>query len=217
MSYSTKRTSAWLALGTIADAISPFGIHLPEEKLAMIQEYVSMLLHWNQSINLTAIDNPVEIVARHFGESLFAANFLHLESSRLADVGAGAGFPGLPMKIAFPSSEVVLFESDARKCAFLREVVQRLEISGVDVRHERYEEFPTEGGKFDFICARAIGGYPAFLKWARRLVSARGRVVLWLGTEDSIRIGRRKDFVWDPPVVIPESKRRVILVGRATL
>ena len=214
MSIDTKRPDPPLSPETIAARLAPFGIGLSQAQLITIKNYVELLLLWNQSINLTAIEDSLEIVSRHFGESLFAATFIDIGGSRLADVGTGAGFPGLPLKISFPSAEITLFESNSRKCAFLREVAQRLCFTNVDIRRQRYDEFESTGAAFDFVCARALGDYSAFLRWARRVITPGGRVVLWLGTDESIRLGRRKEFIWDAPVAIPESRRRVILVGR---
>jgi len=214
MSTDRKRRDLPLSLETIATLLAPFRIQLSEAQLSSIRDYVELLLLWNQSVNLTAIEDPVEIVSRHFGESLFAASFLDFGGSRLADVGTGAGFPGLPLKITCPSAELTLFESNSRKCAFLKEIAQRLCLAGVEIRHQRYGEFENRSRDFDFVFARALGDYPAFLRWARRVMGPGGRMVLWLGTDESIRLGRRKEFVWDTPVAIPESRRRVILVGR---
>jgi 16S rRNA (guanine527-N7)-methyltransferase len=201
---------------TIAAALAPFHAGLTAQQIQAIQDYLSVLLQWNQSINLTAIEDPIEILARHFGESLFAASFLRIGAGRLADVGTGPGFPGLPLKIVSPGMELALFESNSKKCAFLTEVVQRLGLSRVKVMRQRYQEFRpgVSDQGFDFVCSRALGDYPVFLPWARRVLKPGGSVVLWLGTEESIRISRRQGFSWDAPVPIPESRRRVILVGR---
>lgn len=202
-------------IATIAAALAPFRANLSEGQLGAIQEYVSVLLEWNRSINLTAIEDPAEILCRHFGESLFGASVLKIGKSRLADVGTGAGFPGLPMKIAVPDMELTLWESNAKKRAFLTEVSQRLGLSGVTVARGRYEEFQADGRWFDFVCARALGNYQVFLPWARSVLKPGGLVALWLGTDESIRLGRRREVSWDPPIPIPESRRRVILVGRS--
>jgi 16S rRNA (guanine527-N7)-methyltransferase len=204
-----------ISLDAIASALAPFFSGLSAEQLHSIQDYLNLLLQWNRSMSLTAIEDPLEILSRHFGESLFAASLLKIGSSRLADVGTGPGFPGLPLKIAFPEMELFLFESNSKKCAFLTEIVQRLRLDAVKVVKQRYEEFRPDDVRFDFVCARALGDYSAFLPWARNVLRPGGSIVLWLGTDESIRLGRHSDFVWDPPVSIPESRRRVILVGRA--
>lgn len=206
---------SWIPLETIAATLAPFRADLSGEQLAAIQEYVSLLLRWNQSMNLTAIEDSVEILCRHFGESLFGASILKVGKSRLADVGTGAGFPGLPIKIACPEMELALFESNSKKRAFLTEISQRLRLSAVTVRRERYEEFRSDGRGFDFVCARALGDHEVFLPWARDVLKPGGLLALWLGTDESIRLGRRREFAWDTPVPIPESRRRVILVGRS--
>jgi 16S rRNA (guanine527-N7)-methyltransferase len=216
MSNRSHHSADPVPLETIAATLAPFRVPLAQEQLRHFQEYLALLLQWNKSINLTALEDPVEILSRHFGESIFAASFLKLGESRLADVGTGAGFPGLPLKIASPGLQLVLFESNSKKRAFLTAAVQRLELADVRIVRGRYEEFDAASDRFDFVCARALGDYPIFLPWSARSLKPGGQVVLWLGTEDSIRISRRKEFFWDVPIPIPESRRRVIMVGRSS-
>ena len=203
-----------ISLEELAAALAPFRVELSGEQLLAIQEYVSLLLQWNRSISLTAIDDPIEIVNRHFGESFFGASMLKIGKSRLADVGSGAGFPGLVMKIADREMNLTLFESNSKKCAFLTEISQRLGFSGVSIVRGRYEEYRVDGARFDFVCSRALGNYRELLPWARSVLKRDGRLALWVGTDESIRLERRPDFEWDAPIPIPESRRRVILVGR---
>jgi len=203
-----------VSLETIAAVLAPFRCNLSVGQLGAVQEYLRLLLQWNKSISLTAIEDPVEILSRHFGESLYALSLFNLGESRLADVGTGAGFPGLPLRIACPSMKLTLFESNLKKCAFLTEVAHRLDLAGIEVQRQRYEQFGGGGEGFDFVCARALGDYQILLPWSSRVLKPRGRVLLWLGTEESIRLSRRKEFVWEVPAPIPESRRRVILSGR---
>jgi 16S rRNA (guanine527-N7)-methyltransferase len=205
-----------LSLEEIARALSPFatGIVLPGDALAKIRSYVELLAAWNRSVSLTAIDDKVEIVARHFGESIFAGSAVPIRDGRLADVGTGAGFPGLPLKIVSPGLSVVLLEPNLKKCAFLNEVKRELALSDVEVSRSRYEEYRSGGASFDFVCSRALGDYRRLLRWARTVLARDGQVVLWLGEEDSILIGRTRGWSWDLPIRIPESSRRVIQVGR---
>ena len=211
---SRERCRREVSLETIASVLRPFRAELSQEQLGAIQTYLFLLIEWNRSISLTAIEDPIEILSRHFGESIFAASFFAAGESRLADVGTGPGFPGLPLKIVCPDMELTLFESNSKKCGFLREVVQHLGLSGVQVVKMRYQDFKLGGRQFDLVCARALGDYHILLPWARDLLAQGGMIVLWVGTEESIRIGHRKEFLWEAPVPIPESKRRVLLIGK---
>jgi 16S rRNA (guanine527-N7)-methyltransferase len=174
---------------------------------------VELLKKWNQSVPLTSIEDNAEIVARHFGESVFAGSVLSMNRGRLADVGTGAGFPGLALKIVFPELHVTLVEPNIKKCAFLREVHTALGLPGVDVVRSRYEDLSMDPKSFDFVCARALGGYKRLLQWSKNALKSGGLVILWLGTEDSNILARTKGWTWKLPVRIPESRHRVLLIG----
>ena len=204
-----------LSLEQIALALSPFtaGVDISSAAMGKIRTYIELLTAWNQSISLTAIEDKLEIAARHFGESIFAISAVPIRSGRLADVGSGAGFPGLPLKIVSDALDVVLLEPNLKKCAFLNEVKRALALDKVDVSRSRYEDY-RDGRAFDFVCARALGDYRRLLRWAKMALAPEGRVVLWLGEEDSILLGRTRGWSWELPIRIPESSRRVIQVGR---
>jgi 16S rRNA (guanine527-N7)-methyltransferase len=208
-----------LSLEQIALALSPFtaGVRISSEALGKIRAYIELLAVWNQSVSLTAIDDKLEIAARHFGESIFAASVVSLQSGRLADVGSGAGFPGLPLKIVSEGLNVVLLEPNLKKCAFLNEVTRELALKDVEISRSRYEDYRSSGSSFDFVCSRALGDYRRLLRWAKAVLAPCGRVILWLGEEDSILLGRTRAWSWDLPVRIPESSRRVLQVGRPIL
>jgi 16S rRNA (guanine527-N7)-methyltransferase len=198
----------------ISNALSPFQIHPSREQSSKIREYVKLLLKWNLSLSLTTIVDPEEIVARHFGESMYAGTLIPMESCRLADVGTGAGFPGLAMKIIAPKLRLVLIESNKKKFAFLSEVVRTLEFVDVEVLPVRFEEIRSEDSKFDYITARAVGGFPGLLRWAKKGLVPRGHAILWLGGEDATQVSTTSDWIWQPAARIPGSQRRFILIGR---
>jgi 16S rRNA (guanine527-N7)-methyltransferase len=198
----------------ICDALAPFAISPNASQVGKIRDYVSLLLKWNRSVNLTSITDPVEIVGRHFGESMFASKLLPVENCRLADVGTGAGFPGLALKIASPSLHLTLIESNKKKCAFLSEVVRTLGFSDVEIRPERLEEIRPESVLANLITCRAVGELKQLLRWSTSALVRRGHLLLWLGAEDSIRIARTPGWTWLPAVRMPDSQRRFILIGR---
>jgi len=213
MSTSENATGR-LSLVEIRRILLPYGGNaLTDSQLASLAKYLELLKKWNQTIPLTSIENDTEIVARHFGESIFPGPLLPMSRGRLADVGSGAGFPGLPLKIAFPELQVTLLEPNLKKGAFLREVQSTLGLSNVEVVRSRYEDFHAAPGSFDFICSRALGGYKRLLLWCKALLKPGGQVILWLGTEDSNLLMRVKGWNWALPVKIPESRQRVLLIG----
>jgi 16S rRNA (guanine527-N7)-methyltransferase len=175
-----------------------------------IGAYISLLLEWNQKISLTAVTDPVEIVKFHFGESLFAASALETRDGRLADVGSGAGFPGIPLAMAIPGMQATLIESNAKKAAFLSEAARRLQLSNVSVVRSRMEDV-AQIGAFDFICARAMGKHASLMRWSSGKLTQRGRLVLFLGERDAQQIRQTSGWNWELPVRIPGSSRRCIL------
>ncbi|HXQ98235.1 MAG TPA: 16S rRNA (guanine(527)-N(7))-methyltransferase RsmG [Candidatus Limnocylindrales bacterium] len=199
--------SAWL---------EPYGVQLSDLQVLQIQNYLGILVFWNHKFNLTSVEDPQEIVSRHFGESFFCAKFMPAEKSRLADVGSGAGFPGLALKIVRPDTEVFLIEQDTRKAAFLNEVARTLHLESVKVLRTHYETLNPDFGDFDAVIARAIGNHKTLLRWASPRLSPSGRVILLLGLEDATKLTHLKDWHWSQPHPMPQSSKRVIIVGNVT-
>src|SRR6202790_4389591 len=100
---------------TIRKVLSEFRIDVNTDQVAQIQEYIKLLLVWNEKVNLTAIRDPLQILYRHFCESMFVTKVVELGQCRLADIGTGAGFPGLALKILLPDSQIALGESNIKK------------------------------------------------------------------------------------------------------
>jgi 16S rRNA (guanine527-N7)-methyltransferase len=198
----------------ICEALSPFAIFPNQDQMAKIREYMLLLLKWNRSVSLTSITDPVEIAGRHFGESMYASKLLPVENCRLADVGSGAGFPGLALKIASPGIHVTLIESNKKKCAFLSEVVRSLRLTDVEIHPERFEQIRPESVLANIITSRAVGEFKQLLRWSTNALVRRGHLMLWVGAEDSTRIARTPAWSWQPAARIPDSQRRYILIGR---
>ena len=198
---------------TIRRALAEFSVAVDDTQIQQIQRYMALLLKWNDAMNLTAIQDPLEILYRHFCESMFGAALLPVGHGRLADVGSGGGFPGLPLKILRPDLEVCLIESNVKKATFLAEVVRELGLPRARVLVSRYDELGEEIAPLDVACSRALGDFGRFLSWAASERIGARTVVLWIGGRDLDEARSSKDWGWYEPVAIPQSLRRFILVG----
>lgn len=201
------------ATAAILDWLAPYRTDLSEDQASKVQNYIGLLVFWNQKISLTSIEDPQEIVSRHFGESFYCSKYLPSGRSRLADVGSGAGFPGLALKIMWPELEVFLIEQDTRKAAFLNEVIRQLKLDLVKVLRTHFETMPPDFKNLDVVTARAIGNHKTLLKWALPRLSANGQVILLLGLEDATKVMQVRAWDWTQPEPMPQSRKRVILIG----
>jgi 16S rRNA (guanine527-N7)-methyltransferase len=200
-------------------------------ELNRISTYIDILLRWNSRINLTAIRDPEEIVTRHFGESLFVARQLFPPSAHagtgapgrmaeqspaprvdVADIGSGAGFPGVPIKLWAPNIALTLIESNHKKATFLREVGRSLTLTDVNILNVRAEEVAE---RFDLVTLRAVERFADTLPDAARLLAPAARLALLI-TAPQIKTARSilQNVGWDTSLAIPGSKSRVLLVGR---
>ena len=197
----------------IRRALGEFGLPAYDDQVLQIQQYIQILLSWNEKINLTAIRDPLEILYRHICESMYAAEALALQTGRLADVGSGGGFPGIPLKIIRPGLRVYLVESNIKKATFLAEVLRELRLTDAQVLVRRYEELGEEVAPLDFVCSRALGEFPTFLEWANSEQIAAKQVILWVGARDLPEIQSIRNWDWREPIQVPHSLRRFLLVG----
>ena len=172
------------------NALAPFGFPLTPALADSLRQYLTLLLRWNLKINLTATSDLGEILRRHIGESLFGASLLPARTGTLYDIGSGAGFPGIPLKLARPDWELVLVESDHRKAAFLSEVVRTLNLESARVVAERFDQLDTQPAVADVVTARALGQYDGLLVWARKALRPGGIVILWLGAGDADELAK---------------------------
>ena len=206
-------TPAALSPEVIRRALSDFQLSVSDQQVQQIQQYMRLLLVWNEKVNLTAIRDPLEILHRHFCESMFAAVAVPMENGRLADVGSGGGFPGLPIKIVRPELQVFLIEANIKKATFLAEVVRELGLADTRVLVSRYEELGEEVAPLDFVCSRALGEFQPFLEWAAEPHVAAQKAVLWIGARDLDEIRKITTWEWREPIPVPNSLRRLLLVG----
>jgi 16S rRNA (guanine527-N7)-methyltransferase len=201
---------------TVRRALGEFQISIDSEQVFLIQHYIAILLRWNEKLNLTAIRDPLEILYRHFCESMFAGGAIPVDKGRLADIGSGPGFPGIPLKIARPDLELCLVESNIKKGTFLAEVVRELKLANSRVLISRYEELGEEIAPLDYVCSRAVGEFGSFLAWAGSAQVQARHVILWIGGRDLEEAQKSKNWDWGEPILIPKSLQRYILVGKNT-
>ncbi len=181
-------TAAALGMQVLAEQAERLGLHLSGCQLAQFAEYTRLLAEGNRRANLTAITDPVEVQVRHHLDSLTALLAIPewRKGLRVVDLGAGAGFPGVPLKIAFPGIRLTLVESVGKKTAFLRDAVKRLGIADVEVLTTRAEELArVEGyrGQFDVALARGVAAMPTLIEYALPLCKGHGRLLAWKGKD----------------------------------
>lgn len=194
----------------IQGLLQPFGIALNQHQIENLIVYLELLIRWNERINLTAIRTPEECVTRHFGESLLLARHEQLTGG-LLDIGSGAGFPALALKLVFPELKVTLLEPVAKKRAFLKEVVRACAFSGAEVRGERLQDLKKET-LYDTITMRAVG--PGLVKGAMAYMKPLGKAYLWLSktqAQEQVKMGIGLE--WGAAIEIPQSRERIILPG----
>jgi len=208
--------SASLSLREIARELADYEVALPDPELEKLSLYLELLQRWNRRINLTGLREPRAMVRRLFGESLYISRVVELRG-RLVDVGSGAGFPGLALKLVAPDLQVTLVEARQRKCAFLKEVARECGFYAVDVvpaRFESWQKARKGPEKADLITTRAVKTTPAFLDGLAGCLKPDGKAVFSTtsrGAKETMGIG--SGWNWETVVPVPNAGNSVIIVG----
>ena len=175
--------------GIFLSGLKELGLLPQEEKEAASEQllltqflrYRQELLDWNTRFNLTAITDPQEVLLKHFLDSLSLLTVYDKSHTRLLDIGSGAGFPGLPLKIARPQWQVTLLEATGKKVAFLRHIVATLQLEHVEVIQGRAEELARQDhyrASFDLVTARAVAALPTLLEYCAPYCCVGGCIIL---------------------------------------
>lgn len=213
---SAPSESDELGADEFSSLLSPYHPPLAEAALRQLSIYLSLLRKWNRRMSLTAIKEPRRIVTDLFGESFYLATILQTAplAGSIVDVGAGAGFPGLAMKLVAPEVSVTLVESNRRKCTFLKEVVRACELTEVEVVADRFESWVESGGRADVVVSRAVRPDAELFAAVKRCLGDKGRWALCTTTNvvtkaqaDVFRDESRQVFP------VPRSSKRVIFMG----
>jgi len=187
-SPGSQQTRQLLLRGTAA-----LGIALSQKQVETFLSYIDLIQLWNSKFNLTAIRSTPLIVRHHFIDSLAIAPFTNPDK-RLMDIGSGAGFPGIPLKIIFPDKEMTLVDSQRKKINFMREVVRLLDLKGVEVIKARVEELSSsQNGLFGETVARAFGLLDQFLQISAGLLAPGGQGLFMSGPKGPAAYTNIKD------------------------
>ena len=165
-------TSRTILRQQLIHGVTALHLLLSSDVLERLLDYQALLLRWNKAYNLTAVRDPVQMVSHHLLDSLAILPFVTGQS--LADLGTGAGLPGMVLAIADPKRQVFLVDSNGKKIRFLREVIRTLQLDTVHVVQSRVEHLDSS---FDCITARAFASLADMLKWGGHLLSPNG---VWL-------------------------------------
>jgi len=161
----------------LREGAATLGIPLSDTQLGQFDTLVAALVKWNRTYNLTAIDTPEQILTHHLLDSLAAQP--DLQGTRVADVGTGAGFPGLPLAIVNPARQFTLIDAVDKKLRFIDHVARELGLANVQTLHVRVEQLPTQS--FDTVIARAFAPLPRLAAWVAPLAGPQTRVIAMKG------------------------------------
>ena len=168
------------------EEVKKLGIELDDDKLNKLEDFYNLLIEWNEKINLTAITNKEDVYLKHFYDSLTLYKEVDLNSNiTLCDVGTGAGFPGIVLKIVFPELKITLIDSLQKRVNYLNEVISRLGLKDIEAYHYRMEDYCRENPeKFDIITARAVANTKLLCEISVRSLKVGGRIVLMKANVD---------------------------------
>lgn len=197
------------------DGLAALDLDLSDAVRDRLIAYVELLARWNAAYNLTAVRDPGEMVARHLLDSLAIAPYV--SGTTLADLGSGAGLPGIPLALVAPERQVTLVDSNGKKARFLREAVRALKLANVRVIEGRVQDVP---GQFDCVTARAFATLADMLNWAGGLLADGGNWLAMKGKVDEAEIaavpaGFRVERIVTLQVPATVGERHLIVVRKA--
>ncbi len=166
-----------LGLKLFNQGLDSFGISLTDNQINQFMKYYELLIEWNKVMNLTAIIDFREVIIKHFLDSLSLVKVLRPNDEKLIDIGTGAGFPGIPLKIVFPNMNITLLDSLNKRINFLEEVIQALGLNNIKAIHGRAEDFGRDKNyreQYDLCVSRAVAKLPTLSEYCLPYVKAGG-------------------------------------------
>lgn len=205
------------------------GITLDQDKARQFVQYYKMLVEWNEKINLTAITDASEVLVKHFIDSVLAYKVYDFEVvSSLVDIGTGAGFPGIPLKIIFPHLQVTLVDALNKRVVYLNEVIQTLELDGIEAIHGRAEDLAKTDMReaFDVSVSRAVSQLNVLCEYCMPFIKVGGTFLSYKGAKtheeleqsgNAIEIlGGEVEMVTDQIELSPDITRGFVLIKKVS-
>lgn len=172
--------------------VEALGLNVTEEQLKQLDTIYNTLVETNKTMNLTRITEKEDVYLKHFYDSLTLAKVYDLTKvNTLCDIGTGAGFPGLVLKIFYPNLEITLVDSRLKRVKYLNSLIDKLELTGIKAYHNRAEDIIKENKKFDIVTARAVSALPKLLLWTMPLVNKNGSFLAMKGNvEEELELSK---------------------------
>ena len=172
--------------------VEALGLNVTEKKLEQLDIIYNTLVETNKTMNLTRITEKDDVYLKHFYDSLTLAKVYDLSKvNTLCDIGTGAGFPGLVLKIFYPNLEITLVDSLLKRVKYLNNLIDKLQLTGIKAYHNRAEDLIMDGKKFDIVTARAVSALPKLLLWTMPLVNKNGSFLAMKGNvEEELEISK---------------------------
>ena len=206
------------------DSIKELGIEPTDKQLYQLSKFYELLIEWNQKINLTRITDKEDVYLKHFYDSLTISKELDLNKiNTLCDVGTGAGFPGIVLKIFYPNLKITLIDSLLKRVKYLNEIIKELNLKEIKAIHTRAEDYKET---FDIVTARAVANIEKLLTYTMHLVKKDGKLIAMKGnideeiTEDvRKRIDKKYKLIKINKFYLPkeESHRSLVIIGKKGL
>lgn len=159
--------------------IAKLGIELTDKQQRQLEQFYNLLIEWNEKINLTRITSKEEVYLKHFYDSLTISKVIDLTKVKtLCDVGTGAGFPGIVLKIVYPNLKITLVDALQKRVNYLNTIIKELDLDGITAIHARGEDLKE---KYDVVTARAVANIEKLLKYTMHLVATNGVFIAMKG------------------------------------
>ena len=172
-----------MKLENLKEELKKAVVDLPDLDIDKLRTYAALLKEWNEKINLTSIVEEDDVAEKHFLDSLLPCALTDFSNKKIVDIGSGAGFPGMVIALAFPTSQVTLVDSTQKKFLFLEEVKKTLQIGNVFFKIGRVEDMKAEKQSFDLVTSRGFSSLPTFLEVGAPLCKIDGQLIAMRGSK----------------------------------